>query len=111
MIVLSEEFSKQLALEQRPRFQVRIHRCQHHCSQCDSENRSVSSPDFLHSKRRTVWARRLLYAPTYISSSICVLSVAEFCTEADRRGIQITGIAQIFVAFCSFGTFVMLALL
>ncbi|KAF7356242.1 hypothetical protein MVEN_00955700 [Mycena venus] len=106
MIIFSDEFSKQLALEQIPHIEVRINTCPHQCVQCSSE-KSAFSPHFL--EHRMSWGRRLLYSSACISSCIFILSLAEFCAAGHRN--RFTGIFQISVALSSFATSLILMIL
>ncbi|KAF8216992.1 hypothetical protein K438DRAFT_1798120 [Mycena galopus ATCC 62051] len=107
MIILPDEFSKPLALEQIPHIEVRIQRCSHHCTQCEdsesdseesySEKSTLSQPPLL--EYGMSWGRKLAYCATCISSCIFALSLAEFFAAGHYN--RFTGICQIFVAIYS----------
>ncbi|KAJ7314369.1 hypothetical protein DFH08DRAFT_895284 [Mycena albidolilacea] len=122
MIILADEYCKQLALEQIPYVQVRMnlynsftrfepgasHGCPHTCAQCSSDSeKSVSA---LHVREpRMSWGRKLSYCATCISSSIVVLSLVQFFATVHRN--RLTGIFQFIVALHSVLTSLLLMIL
>ncbi|KAJ7812028.1 hypothetical protein B0H14DRAFT_2858442 [Mycena olivaceomarginata] len=122
MIILADEYCKQLALEQIPYVQVRMnlyhsftrsepgasHGCPHICAQCSSDSeKSVSAPHVR--EPRMSWGRKLSYCATCISSSIVVLSLVQFFATVHRN--RFTGIFQLIVALHSVQTSLLLMIL